>query len=94
MSASILVGTVHALQGSEREYIIVSFVRSIDADQDVVTSVAKTPGDSVALQDSEGGPCSFGDAAKFSKSAKPAKLDRVEETHMDAAALIADRTVH
>ena len=78
MSASILVGTVHALQGSEREYIIVSFVRSIDADQDVVTSVAKTPGDSVALQDSDG-PCSFGDAAKFSKSAKPAKLDRVEE---------------
>lgn len=51
MSASILVGTVHALQGSEREYIIVSFVRSIDADQDVVTSVAKTPGDSVALQE-------------------------------------------
>eukprot|EP00930_Biecheleria_cincta_P034384 TRINITY_DN23773_c0_g1_i1.p1 TRINITY_DN23773_c0_g1~~TRINITY_DN23773_c0_g1_i1.p1 ORF type:complete len:3127 (+),score=463.32 TRINITY_DN23773_c0_g1_i1:92-9382(+) len=30
-SSSILVGTVHALQGSEREYIIISFVRSTTA---------------------------------------------------------------
>ncbi|CAL1145766.1 unnamed protein product [Cladocopium goreaui] len=50
-SKSILVGTVHALQGSEREYIIVSFVRSTSQDEDVVTSVAKTAGDSVALQE-------------------------------------------
>jgi superfamily I DNA and/or RNA helicase len=47
---------VRHLQGSEREYIIVSFVRSTSQDEDVVTSVAKTAGDSVALQ--EGGePC-------------------------------------
>ena len=39
------------LQGSEREYIIVSFVRSTSQDEDVVTSVAKTAGDSVALQE-------------------------------------------
>ncbi|CAL1147463.1 unnamed protein product [Cladocopium goreaui] len=50
-SKSILVGTVHALQGSEREYIIVSFVRSTSQDEEVVTSVAKTAGDSVALQE-------------------------------------------
>ena len=41
-------------QGSEREYIIVSFVRSTTEDEDVVTSVAKTAGDSVALQDAGG----------------------------------------
>ena len=41
----------HCLQGSEREYIIVSFVRSTSEDEDVVTSVAKTAGDSVALQE-------------------------------------------
>ena len=41
----------HCLQGSEREYIIVSFVRSTSEDEDVVTSAAKTTGDSVALQD-------------------------------------------
>ena len=43
------------LQGSEREYIIVSFVRSTSQDEDVVTSVAKTAGDSVALQEGSWG---------------------------------------
>lgn len=38
-------------QGSEREYIIVSFVRSTSQDEDVVTSVARTAGDSAALQE-------------------------------------------
>ena len=42
-------------QGSEREYIIVSFVRSTSQDEDVVTSVAKTAGDSVALQEGSWG---------------------------------------
>ncbi|CAK9045986.1 Regulator of nonsense transcripts 1 (Up-frameshift suppressor 1 homolog) [Durusdinium trenchii] len=51
-AASILVGTVHALQGSEREYIIVSFVRSISEDvEDVVSSAVASVGDSVALQE-------------------------------------------
>jgi len=45
------------LQGSEREYIIVSFVRSTSQDEEVVTSVAKTAGDSVALQELGGEPC-------------------------------------
>ena len=51
MSASILVGTVHALQGSEREYIIVSFVRSTSEDEDVVTKTVATVGDSLTLQE-------------------------------------------
>ena len=45
------------LQGSEREYIIVSFVRSTSQDEDVVTSVAKTAGDSMALQELGGSRC-------------------------------------
>ena len=52
-SHSILVGTVHALQGSEREYIILSFVRSLSEEvQDISPSKeAFSKGDSMALRE-------------------------------------------
>ncbi|OLQ06046.1 Regulator of nonsense transcripts 1-like [Symbiodinium microadriaticum] len=52
-ASSILVGTVHALQGSEREYIILSFVRSVSEDmQDITHSTeAFSKGDSAALRE-------------------------------------------
>ncbi|OLQ15466.1 Regulator of nonsense transcripts 1-like [Symbiodinium microadriaticum] len=52
-SASILVGTVHALQGSEREYIILSFVRSIsDEIVDIKPStMSSSKGDARALRE-------------------------------------------
>lgn len=54
------------MQGSEREYIILSFVRSTSEDEDVVTSVAKTVGDSVALQELVSGIAFVGLAANRS----------------------------
>ena len=52
-SASILVGTVHALQGSEREYIILSFVRSTsDEIVDIKPStMSSSKGDTRALRE-------------------------------------------
>ncbi|CAE7563539.1 unnamed protein product, partial [Symbiodinium necroappetens] len=52
-ASSILVGTVHALQGSEREYIILSFVRSVSEEmQDITRSTeAFSKGDSTALRE-------------------------------------------
>ena len=51
-SRSLLVGTVHALQGSEREFIIFSCVRSFSQEvQDISSAEAATRGDSVALHE-------------------------------------------
>eukprot|EP00434_Breviolum_minutum_P034003 symbB.v1.2.030092.t2/scaffold3348.1/size58710/2 len=49
-SGGILVGTVHALQGCERECIIISFVRSFDEEGEDIASF-DAAGDSQALQE-------------------------------------------
>ena len=50
---NILVGTVHAVQGSEKEYIILSFVRSLSEEIQDISRCAETfsKGDSVALRE-------------------------------------------